>query len=214
MTDFGDLQDQIADYANRQDWSDTLVVGFIRQAEQKFNAELRIDRMHNTVEGTVAARCASLPDDWLEMEFVSIADTNYPNGWRPIHYMPRDEFFRSPDSTSYSRVSTWGKYTLEGRVITFGGPPDLVNGVNFQLVYFSEVPIFADIQQSYIYTKYPSLYLYSSLIFADLHAVGEEQNAANMKSLADDIIGKLNANYLRSKASGSRLSRSRRRSFG
>jgi hypothetical protein len=148
------------------------------------------------------------------MEFVSIADVNYPNNWRPIRYMPRDEFFRSPDTAANTRVSTDGKYTLEGRVVTFGGKPDLINGVKFQLIYFSEVPVLADTQQSYIYTKYPSLYLYSSLIFADLHAVGEEQNAANMKSLADDIIMKLNAAYLRSKASGSRLARSRRRSFG
>ena len=38
MTDFTDFKAQIAEYANRGDWADALVTGFIRQAEQKFNA--------------------------------------------------------------------------------------------------------------------------------------------------------------------------------
>ena len=49
---------------------------------------------------------------------------------------------------------------------------------------------------------------------AALHAVGEEQSAGNFKQLTEDEIKKLNALYLRSKASGSRVTRSRARSFG
>jgi hypothetical protein len=49
---------------------------------------------------------------------------------------------------------------------------------------------------------------------ADLHAVGEEQSAANMKTLAEDMIQKLNNEHMRSRASGSRLTRTRARSFG
>jgi hypothetical protein len=47
-----------------------------------------------------------------------------------------------------------------------------------------------------------------------LHALGEEQSAGNLKQLAEDMINKLNADHLRSKASGSRVTRRRRRSFG
>jgi hypothetical protein len=47
-----------------------------------------------------------------------------------------------------------------------------------------------------------------------LHAIGEEPTAGAFKQLAEDLIGKLNANHLRAKASGSRVNRSRRRSFG
>jgi hypothetical protein len=208
MTDYANLQGQIADWANRQDWSPALVQSFISMAEQKFNAELRVDRMIETDQSLIASRCAPLPDDWLEMDFVSIANTNAANGFLPIRYKSRDEFFNLTDDWAY------GYYTLEGRQIFFGGAPDAVNGILYQISYYGEVPAFSDTNPSWIYTKYPSLYLHASLMHADLHAVGEEQNAANMKQLAEDTIQKLNADHLRAKASGSRLKRSRIRSFG
>ena len=208
MSDFSDFTAQLADYANRQDWSPTLLTSFVRDAEQKFNAELRVDRMINTSTNTVTCRCATLPDDWLEMDFVSISNSNAANGWLPIRYKSRDEFFNLVDNWAY------GYYTIEGRVITFGGAPDAIEGIPYQISYYGEVPVFADTVPSWIYTKYPSLYRYAALIHADLHAVGEEQNAANMKQLAEDMIQKLNADHQRAKASGSRLKRTRVRSFG
>jgi hypothetical protein len=208
MTDFSDFTAALADWANRQDWSPALLTSFVRDAEQKFNAELRVDRMINTATNTVTCRCSTLPDDWLEMDFVSISNSNAANGWLPIRYKARDEFFNLVDNWAY------GYYTIEGRVITFGGAPDAIEGVPYQISYYGEVPAFADTVPSWIYTKYPSLYRYAALINADLHAVGEEQNAANMKQLAEDMIQKLNADHQRAKASGSRLKRSRVRSFG
>ena len=211
MTDFSDLKAQIADYANRQDWSDVLVTGFIRQCEQKLNQDLRVDRMVQTDSSVIYSRCAQLPDDWLDMDFVSIATNtcrNNPNGWAPLEYKPRKEFFNLSDQCAI------GFYTLEGREIFFGGVPDATAGVAYKISYFGEVPVFTDAKSSWIYTKYPSLYLYGSLMHADLHAVGEEDKAGAMKQLTESMISQLNANHLRSKASGSRLSRSRVRSFG
>ena len=69
-------------------------------------------------------------------------------------------------------------------------------------------------QDSWVYTKYPSLYLSAAMMHAYLHAVGEEQNAANAKQLAEDQIQKLNAAHLGAKASGSRVTMPRHRSFG
>jgi hypothetical protein len=208
MTDYTTLQAQIADWANRADWSPALVASFIAMAEQKFNQELRVSRMIETAVNTITCRCATLPDDWLEMDFVSIANTNAANGWLPIRYKSRDEFFNLTD------LRAQNTYTIEGRTITFGGTPDAVEGIAYQISYYGEVPVMATEGASWIYTKYPSLYLHASLMHADLHAVGEEQNAANMKQLAEDTIQKLNAEHLRAKASGSRLQRTRRRSFG
>ena len=206
------------DFANRGDWSDALVTSFVRNAEEKLNAELRIDRMILSVDALIAARCAPLPDDWLEMDFVRIACSAVPTGFVPIVYKPRDEFFRMGDSpystTSSSYASTAGKYTLEGRQIFIGGPPDTVNGQVVRLDYYGQVPVFSDTTPSWVYTKFQSLYRCAALMHADLHAVGEEQQAANLKQLAEDMIMKLNADYMRSRASGSRLSRTRIRSFG
>ena len=218
MTDFSDFKTTIAEWANRQDWSDALVTSFVRSAEEKFNQELRIDRMIKTVVNTVDHECAPLPDDWLESDFTKMA-ANTPTGWFPIRYMPRDKFFSLPNTwhsgaTPFRHATTYGSYTIEGRTIFFGGPADAVNGVSFEMDYYAEVPVFADDQDSWVYDKFPSLYRYAALMHADLHAVGEEQASANMKQLAEDMIMKLNADHMRARASGSRLARGHTRSFG
>jgi len=208
MTDFSDFTAQIAEWANRADWSAALVTSYVRQAEEKFNAELRVDRMIDFQEALIISRCAPLPDDWLQMDLIRIENENGPDGFLPIRYKARDEFFNLRDSWTY------GYYTIEGRQIFFGGSPDIVEGITFKIAYYAEVPVFSDNLSSWIYTKYPGLYLDAALSFAALHAVGEEQGAANFKALAEDKIAKLNADHLRAKASGSRVTRSRVRSFG
>jgi hypothetical protein len=195
-----------------------LVTQFVRDAESKLNAELRIDRMIQSDQALITSRCAPLPDDWLEFDLVLIADATLASGWRPLRYLPRDEFFKWPDqaytTTHSSSNSTWGKYTIEGRQIYVGGPPDAVNGNTIQINYYGEVPVFSDTVNSWVYTKFPSLYRYAALINADLHAVGEENQAQMLKQLAEDMIQKLNMAHRYSRASGSKLARSRMRSFG
>lgn len=208
MTDFADLKTSIAEWANRQDWSDALVTSFIRMAEQKFNQDLRIDRMVKFAENVVTCRCADLPDDWLWMRFLSVANIAAPNGFQPIHYKARDEFFRLPDKWAINF------YTIEGRTVTFGGTPDDIEGIPYKMAYYGEVPVLTDDCPSWIYTKYPTLYLFAALMHADLHAVGEENQAAMLKAQVDDTISKLNMQHLVAKASGSRVNRSRPRSFG
>lgn len=219
MTDYNTLCAQVADWAARQDWSSALVASFIAMSEQRFNADLRVDRMINTAQNTVTCGCSTLPDDWLESDFMLIQNSYTPTGWAPIRYKPRDEFFRMSDqpysgqwTNDYN--STQGHYTIEGRTIWFGGPPDTVEGVVYQMSYFQEVPVMATVGSSWIYTKYPRLYLLTALANADFHAVGEEQTAMLLGAQVDQMIQKLNDGYRLSKASGSRLARTRTRSFG
>jgi hypothetical protein len=208
MTDFSDFVAQIKEWQNRDDWSDILATSFVRMAEQKLNAELRVSRMITLAQNTVTCRCSTLPDDWLESSLVLMANDAVPGGWRPIRYKARDEFFQLPDKWSFNF------YTVEGRTLFFGGTPDATEGVQFQLSYFAEVPAFSDTVDSWVYTKYPNLYLSAAMLHAYMHAVGEEQQAALSKQLAEDEISKLNNEWRMAKASGSRLTRTRTRSFG
>jgi hypothetical protein len=196
------------EWINREDFSPTLVASFVRQAEEKLNAELRVSRMIKTAINTVTDRCATVPDDWLAFDLVLIANTAVPGGWLPIRYKARDEFFQLPDKWSINY------YTLEGRTIFFGGTPDAIEGVQFQIYYFGEVPVFADDCDSWVYTKYPNLYLSAALMHAYMHAVGEEAQAVDAKQLTEDTINKLNDEFRMARASGSRLTRTRVRSFG
>ena len=208
MSDYTTFVATLKDHANREDWSDDLVAFFIAQANQKFNQELRCSRMIRSATNTVTMRCSNLPDDWLEMSLVQIATEGAPSGFRPIRYKARDEFFQTPDKWAVNF------YTIEGRQIFFGGTPDAVEGIQFQISYYGEVPVFSDTVDSWIYTKYPNLYLSAAMMHAYMHAVGEEQQAALAKQLAEDEISKLNDEWRMAKASGSRLTRTRTRSFG
>ena len=208
MSDFTDFVAQIKDYQNREDWSDALVAGFVAMANQKFNAELRVSRMIQSMDGVIVDRCAPIPDDWLEFSLVRMQNSIVPSGFIPIRYKARDEFFQLPDKWACNY------YTIEGRQIYFGGTPDSVNGKTVRLSYYGEVPVFADDQDSWLYTKYPNLYLSAAMMHAYMHAVGEEQQAALAKQLAEDEISKLNDEWRMAKASGSRLTRTRTRSFG
>jgi hypothetical protein len=208
MTDFADLQLQIKEWANRTDWSDTLTISYIRMAESKFNKELRTAQMIQFDDGVITARCATLPDDWLAMDLVRVANSNGADGFLPARYKSRDEFFNLTDKNSAMY------YTLVGTVMFFGGAPDPVDGTEYKIAYYGEVPQLSDTTTSWIYTKHPQLYLFAALMHADLHAVGEEQQAANLKSLVEDEINKLNVAHMGSKASGSRVTMPRNRSFG
>ena len=140
MSDFTDFTTMLKEWANREDWSDALVASFIRGAEEKLNAELRIDRMIQTDDALIASRCAPLPDDWLEMDLVRLVYTSdfYPSGFAPIDYKPRAEFFSTPDSAAF------GFYTIEGRQIFLGGTPNSTDGQTVRIDYYGEVPVFSD----------------------------------------------------------------------
>lgn len=204
------LCNQLQDWANRQDWANTpgLVQSFITMAEQRMNSDLRVSQMISTVTNQVTCRCSPLPDDWLEAYLVFVANSKGANGWLPIRYKSNDEFFNLRDWSAY------GYYTTVGRVMNFGGPPEALEGISYRMNYFQEVPPLNDTTDSWVYTKYPNLYLWASLSNAALHAVGEEASAANFSQLADGIIKALNADWLRAKASGSRVTKTRTRSFG
>jgi hypothetical protein len=208
MSDYTDFCTDLREWANRSDWSDTLVQTFVRDAEIKLNAELRVQRMIRSAVNTITCRCTALPDDWLENSLVEIANTSVPSGFIPIRYRARDEFFNLLDRNACNI------YTIEGTQIFFGGAPDTTEGRQVKISYYGEVPVFSDTQPSWVYTKYETLYRAAALMSAYMHAVGEEQQASLAKQLAEDMITKLNTDWLKAKASGSRLTRTRTRSFG
>jgi hypothetical protein len=177
-------------------------------AESKFNQELRVANMIQLDDGIITSRCAQLPDDWLAMDLVRVANSSGADGFLPARYKSRDEFFNLTDYNS------WMYYTLVGNTMYFGGTPDPVDGTEYKLAYYGEVPQLTDTQQSWIYTKHPQMYLFAALMHADMHAVGEEQQAAGLKQVVEDMIQKLNVAHMGAKASGSRVTMPRKRSFG
>ena len=202
MTDYADFTAMLVEYENRPDWSPVVIMGYVRQAESYLNRDLRIDWMIQEDVGTLVDRSVALPLDWLMADFIQFADTGYS-----IRYKSRDEFYNSTDAQMY------GYYTIKGRKLVLGGPPN-VDGIQVTMSYYGQVPAFSDTQPSWLYSEFLDLYLNASRMFAKGHAVGEEQTAAGYKALVDETVGKLNAQHLVSKASGSRVTRTRLRALG
>ena len=98
MSDFADFKAQIAEWSNREDWSDALVTSFVRMAESKLNQELRVALMIQMDDGLIASRCAPLPDDWLAMDLVRVANECGADGFLTARYKARDEFFNQTDT--------------------------------------------------------------------------------------------------------------------
>ena len=53
MSDYSNFKLQIAEWANRTDWSDALVSSFVLMAESKFNQELRVGQMIQFDDGII-----------------------------------------------------------------------------------------------------------------------------------------------------------------
>ena len=126
-----------------------------------------------------------------------------------MRYKSRDEFYTTVEQL-VSRLLHHVK--VDKSILVVFLTPLMAKVV--KLTYYAEVPVITDTFESYIYTKYPSLYLNAAAMHAFLHGVGEEDKAAAAKQLTEDQITKLNALHATSRASGSRVTRTRTRSFG
>ena len=202
MSDFSDFKLQIAEWANRGDWSDGLVTSFIRSAEEKFNQDLLIDRMMKVTINTVDHSCADLPDDWLKADFMLIQATNTPYGWTPIKYhASRRVLPLLRVRTTRPLAAT--RFAVARSISAARSTPSMAR--RFGCTITLKCRCSRTTRIAGCTPSIQALYRYAALMHADLHAVGEEMTAAGLKMLVDDEITKLNNQHLLAKASGSRV---------
>jgi hypothetical protein len=199
MTAYTDFITQVKDWANREDWSDALAAGFVRMGEERLNQDLRIDWMIQHDTGNVIDREVSLPTDWLQAHLI-----RRPDG-RPIRYKSQDEFYNLVDD----RAS--GYYTINGRNLVLGGAPELTGQI-ITLDYYGKIPPMTT-TSTWLYDNYQTLYLNAVMIYASAFGV-EDERAMGFESQVAKMIEQLNETHLKSKSSGSRVTRTRTRSFG
>ena len=179
-------------------YSDSVVTSWIRMAEEKLSKELRCKDMIQIDVGTLIDQRYLLPADWRAMDFVRII------GGVPLRYVPRDDFYNPDYAEDQSKV-----YTMTGNYIITG-----VGGTAAQveISYYQDIPPLGD-TATWLLTKYPTVFLVTTLHFASMYAV-EDERGSMWSSEADTLIGDINVEHQLSKASGSRLTQRHRRSFG
>lgn len=189
----------IRDWLNRKSLSDELVTSMIRMGEETVSTQLKIKDMIQIDTATISSGRVLLPADWIELDYVR------PLGFDgDLRFKPRGDFY------AY-KANNRGFYTISGNYLFIGDAIPL-EGFGVELTYYGRVPPL-NATPTWLHTLYPSLPLFSALSFAMLYGI-EDERIPGLVAAMNAQIQKLNEQHLMSKASGSRLTRTRPRSYG
>lgn len=187
----------IRDWLNRDDLSEALVGSFITMALNQLSSSLRVDRMIRVSEALLNANRIRLPEDWQEADFIRVVDSHV------LTYLSRDEYYNMTDQQSLKH------YTLSGRYLIIGGEPYNEPFTNVELSYFADILEFTDTPgplDNWLLLHHLHLITMCTLSYASGYGI-EDERAAVFAGAAQSMIDELNAAYLKSKTSGSRMNK-------
>lgn len=203
-------------------YPDTVVTSWIRMADEQLSTQLRIKHMIQIDTATVVDDRVPLPKDWQEINFVRIL----PAGG-VCRYQTRDEFynpeFPNPPKTPYTTRKA--RYCISGNNLILG---DVTSspGLQVELTYYQNIPpllnetstdvnevVIPGGQNNWINEFHPTLYTVKILHIASMYAI-EDDRSPTWESQSLKMAMDLNQAHLISKASGSVLVQTRRKSFG
>lgn len=200
MTALEDQCDVIRGWLNIGDdvYPNLVVTSWIRMAEERLSKELRCKDQIQIDTGSLIEQRYRLPSDWRQLDFVRVI------GGKALRYVPRDDFY-NPDLVKDQSNC----YTLAGNYIITAGNPE---GLPVEITYYQDLPPLGD-TPTWPLTGYTTLYLISTLHVASMYAI-EDERGPMWEDQATNMIGTINTEHARSKASGSRLTQRHRRTFG
>lgn len=157
LANYSDLITAVADWSHR---SVSQSADFVTLAESRINSELqsRMDETESTLTGTIGTRYIALPSGFFHQ--TSLWCTTYSPRIE-VRYIPAEIL---PVSTTASRPYY---YTVDGSNLAFECPHDIAN--TYTLRYKKAFNIASTLTND-ILTRFPGVYLYSSLSEAALFA--------------------------------------------
>ena len=196
ITTFTELKSSIADFLNRTDLT-SVIPDFIMLAEHRMNADVRIKEMEDrqTATTSTTSRYLALPTRFLEMKRLQL---NTSPVW-PLRFVPHQDmesYYRTgPDRPDY--------YTIIGSEIEFDCTPDDSYTVEMSL-WVQCAALSASVADNAILTNYPNIYLYASMLEAEIYLQNDaraglwEQKYQDAVSLANrkDRAGRRSAGPL------------------
>src|SRR4029453_6650348 len=201
MTALSDHCNTIRDWVNLGSdvYPDSVVTSWIRMSESILSKELRCKEMLQIDTGLLFDQRLLLPSDWRQLDFVRIVDG------RGLRYVPRDDFY-NPDLVNDQENC----YTLSGDYLICGGVG--AEGLRVELHYYQDLPPLGD-TITWPLVKYPMLLTLKPLAVGSTYAF-EDERGDRWEAQSAQLIDDINEEHRLSKASGSRLTARRRRSFG
>lgn len=156
ITTYAELQSAIADFLNRDDLT-SVIPTFISLAEAQIDRELRHWRQEKRVEATLDERYENFPNDFLEIQELSLSDGT------------RLELIAAAEMQDWREASnTSGKpryFRVTADQFEFYPTPDGSYAMSMQ--YYAKTPnLSATTTSNWLLEYAPDLYLYGSLVHA------------------------------------------------
>lgn len=204
MTALTDACDTIRAWLNygEDEYDNTLVTSFIRDAETTVSATLRVADMLQIDTAVIAADRVLLPSDWREADLIRVVDGDI------LKFRPRAEFYNNPDDDDNYNV---GYYTISGKYLIVNSTG--LDGATVELHYFQDIPALTDPANWFI-TRYPVIFRFAAMASAENYA-REFETAAQWTNQVTALITQANDEYKASKTpQGQAVKPKRTKGFG
>jgi len=194
-------------------YSDAVVTGWIRMAEEYLSVGLRVKHMIQIDTLSILSDRVPLPLDWQEIRLVRRLDTN-----GVCRYQTPDAFYNSefPDDPQYPNGygvaldNQYNRYTILGNYLILGGA---TSGIDTELTYYQNIPPLTDDVNNWANYYHPTVYTLKILHMASLYAI-EDQRGQVWDQEVMRMVNAMNAQHKVDMASGSVLMQVRRKTFG
>lgn len=155
--DYAQLQEDVANWLNREDLADT-IPSFIRLAESWLNKSLRVRQMLKRAVAILDEQYITLPSDWLEARNVQLNLTPV----RRLEFVTLDQADQIRERTGGAAGPPYF-YTISGPQLEVVPSPDA--DVEIELTYYARIPALSDdAPTNWLLTEWPDIYLYASLV--------------------------------------------------
>lgn len=173
--------------------TDATITQWIRLGEQRISDQLRNADMVQIDTATFPSSTnrVKLPLDFRMMDYLRWDDDTAQS---TITWLNRDKF--------YDENKPSGKFTTSGMFLMLGGDP---SGRTVEMHYFGDVPPLVDVE-TWLSRRYPRLLLDAAMTASSM-GMKEEELAPTWEADCAATIQRLNDDYQKSIAHGSRLSR-------
>lgn len=148
LSTYADLLSSVARWSNRTDLTDDIPT-FVSLTTERLNRELRVRQMIGRAVASLDAGYSTLPTDFLEA-------INLTRGTVVLPYVTEDQIILVKDETGPPEV-----FTINGTSLQVSPVPTSATSV--ELTYYKRIPDLADGDLNWVYTSFPSAYLFGAL---------------------------------------------------
>jgi hypothetical protein len=178
LSTYTDLKTAVAAWISRSDLT-TQIPDFIQLAEDDFNTRLRTVQQESRATLSITGEFVAVPADFLEVRSLRL-DVSSPYA---LGFLPFDQ-----GVAAYSASGQPKFFCITGQEFRFAPIPDSTYSAT--LIYYAKVPPLASNPTNWLLTRYPTLYLYGSILQAAAY-IQDDPRVPGVKALYDEALERI-----------------------